>query len=244
MVTPALPWDLIAILILLGIVVPWRGVIRVRALLASPDVASADRIAIYASTIALQWVVASLTVWRCIQSGWTLRSLGISLPDPIGAITLGLGIALFFALIQRSSHRRLSRIVPEQRGRVYELAHKLMPQDATEALAFLALVCTVSLCEEFLYRGFIFAVFHNLFNQSSAAAVIGSSLLFAVAHLYQGRGGIASTFVIGTIFALARLFTGSLVPGIIGHFVIDLVAGLAAPGAIYGASDDRSVSGL
>ena len=229
----ALPWDFIVILLVLAVFVPWRGVIRVRALLAGPGTTSADRIAIYASTIALQWAAAGLTAWRCAARGLSASSLGVSLSHPLGAVGMGLAIAFAFTLLQIAGFRHLSRIPAEQRGRVYEVTRKVMPRNATEALAFTALVCTVSLCEEFLFRGFVFAVFQQVFRGSVPAAVIGSSALFAVAHLYQGRRGISTTFLLGTILALARLSTHSLAPGIIVHFVVDLLAGLAAPGALW-----------
>ncbi len=87
-----------------------------------------------------------------------------------------------------------------------------MPHNMIEALAFVALVSTVALCEEYLYRGFAFAAFQD-----------------AAGHLYQGRRGLRTTFIVGILFAAARIATASLVPSIAAHFVTDLVAGLVGP---------------
>ena len=62
-----------------------------------------------------------------------------------------------------------------------------------------------------------------------ALAAIVSSAWFSFAHLYQGRRGVITTFVVGLIFAIVRIWTGSLIPVITAHIAIDLVAGILAP---------------
>ena len=62
------PWDLLLIAAVLGIVVPWRGVTRVRALLSRADLRTMDRLVMYASTIAFRWLATGLTVWRCLAA--------------------------------------------------------------------------------------------------------------------------------------------------------------------------------
>ena len=104
-----------------------------------------------------------------------------------------------------------------------------MPHNSIEALVFVALVSTVALCEEYLYRGFAFAAFQRAAGGSMFLAAIGSSALFALGHLYQGRRGLRTTFIVGLLFAAARIATASLIPSIAAHFVTDLAAGLAGP---------------
>jgi membrane protease YdiL (CAAX protease family) len=233
-----LPWDLAAILFLLGIVVPWRGAVRVRALLDRPALTSAERIAIYASTIAFQWILSGLTAWRCVARGWSLASLGIALTDRRAAIGVGLALASALALVQFVAFRQLGRVAPERRGRLADIARKLMPQNLVEALPFVALVCTVSVCEEFLYRGFVFAAFQRVFAGSAVAAIFGSSILFGIGHFYQGRRGVANTFVLGAIFAGVRFWTGSLAPSMLAHLAVDLVAGLG--GSRWAAAQNQA----
>jgi membrane protease YdiL (CAAX protease family) len=83
-----------------------------------------------------------------------------------------------------------------------------------------------------LYRGFVFMAFVRLivnFWLPNAAAAILSSAWFSLAHLYQGRRGIITTFVVGMVFVLIRMWTGSLIPAITAHIGIDLVVGIYAP---------------
>jgi membrane protease YdiL (CAAX protease family) len=225
----ALPWDFVVILLVLGIVVPWRGMVRVRGLLAVPALSSAERISLYASTIAFQWLAASVTAWRAVARGLDAATLGLAPDDPAPGLILGAAMAVILASLQMASLRQLSRLPAEKRGHLYRISAKIMPRNLTEALVFVALVGTVSLCEELLYRGFAFAVFKQLGDGSAAVAVAGSSALFAVGHLYQGRRGVASTFVLGLLLAGARTLSASLLPSIMAHLAVDLMAGLAGP---------------
>jgi membrane protease YdiL (CAAX protease family) len=158
--------------------------------------------------------------------------LALALPD--GARTLLAFILLGGAILvhQVFSLRRLARMEPEEQGIVGELARKLMPQSGVERLAFVALAATVALCEEVIYRGFVFAVLQDATGGSLLAAALGSAALFSLAHIYQGVRGLASTFFIGVLFAGVRGATGSLAACIGAHLLVDLYAGLAAPRAL------------
>jgi membrane protease YdiL (CAAX protease family) len=97
-----------------------------------------------------------------------------------------------------------------------------------ELFPYLALAMTAGLCEEFLYRGFAIAVFSYLGLQAWVAVLI-SSVLFGLAHSYQGRGGIVMTLLIGLILGTSRIIYDSLVPAIFWHSAVDVVAGTAGP---------------
>jgi membrane protease YdiL (CAAX protease family) len=59
--------------------------------------------------------------------------------------------------------------------------------------------------------------------------VLISSALFGLAHSYQGRGGIVMTLLIGTILGASRIAYDCLVPAILWHSAVDVVAGTAGP---------------
>jgi uncharacterized protein len=58
-----------------------------------------------------------------------------------------------------------------------------------------------------------------------------SSVLFGAAHLYQGRGGLIGTGILGLLFGVFRAYTGSLLPVAAWHAAVDIVAGFA--GSLY-----------
>jgi len=72
-------------------------------------------------------------------------------------------------------------------------------------------------------------VFEDWSRGAVAAGAIGSAVCFALAHLYQGRRGLASTFAVGLLFSIVRAWTGSLLAPVVAHFVADLTVGLLAP---------------
>ncbi|MGO9640793.1 MAG: CPBP family intramembrane glutamic endopeptidase [Candidatus Acidiferrales bacterium] len=225
----AMPWDFLVILAILAVVVPWRGSVRVRQLIARPNLTPHDRIFLYASTIAFQWLAAGVTFWRCIKRGLSWADLGLVRGDPGRTVAVALGAASFLALMQWIGFRRLRRQPLPQGSRIRQIMLKLMPEARSDSLVFIALVCTVAICEEFLYRGFAFAAIFRAANNSVTIALVGSSVLFALAHSYQGRQGLLNTFLLGLIFAACRAWTTSLLPPMLAHLAVDLMAGFLIP---------------
>ena len=66
--------------------------------------------------------------------------------------------------------------------------------------------------EELMFRGLVTRAFEN---RSHAEMVLVPSLLFGLFHLEPTQ--IAGTIVLGIAFGLTRLYSGSLVPSIVGH---------------------------
>ena len=222
-----MPWDFIVILAVLGIVVPWRGTVRIRQLIALPDLSSRQRLSLYASTAVFQWLIAGIVFWRCLARGYTPAQLGFAIPSLYYAAILAIGITVVLIANQIVSVRYFARLAPEKRGFVAEFSRKLMPRTTREVVAFTGLVITVAICEEFLYRGFVQTVFLDLTGRIVAAVAI-SSLIFATGHVYQGKRGLFATFVVGVIFGVARAWTLSLTPTMVAHFATDFVAGMAS----------------
>ena len=80
-------------------------------------------------------------------------------------------------------------------------------------LLIFALAVVPAVVEESMFRGFVTAAF----AKSPLAAFLVPTLLFGAFHLEPTQA--AGTLVLGAGFALARLWTGSLVPGIVVHAV-------------------------
>jgi membrane protease YdiL (CAAX protease family) len=223
-----IPWDFWLIFAVLGVLIPWRGAVRVRRLLRMPQVAAMDRLTIYASTIAFQWVLAAVVAWRCYARGLTAADLGLIVHSPAKTALVTTLLLLVFGLLQYAGIRKMAAQNAPEHSHMRQISMRLMPRSMVEALAFVALATTASLCEEFLFRGFVFAVILRT-TSWALAAVIGSSLLFSLAHLYQGKRGLITTFLLGLLLAASRVWSGNLVPAIAGHLLVDLMAGYLAP---------------
>jgi uncharacterized protein len=232
-------WDFALILLFLGIAVPLLGRRRVRQLMQMPSTTKIERLSLYASTLAFQWIAAGVILWRTGAHEIRASQLGLAVPNPALAVTASVVLAALILLNQIVGLRRLVAQPERIQGILPQLALKLFPQDDVERLAFFALVTTVALCEELIYRGFVQRVFQDWSRGSVLVAVVGSAVFFALAHLYQGRRGLVSTLTIGLLFSTIRAWTGSLLPCIVAHFVADITVGMLAPGRLRAALADK-----
>src|SRR3984957_20167570 len=232
-----MPWDFALILIFLGVAVPLLGRRRVRQLLQIPVTTKEDRLALYASTIALQWMASAIIFWRTSARHIAAARLGLAFPRPALTVSIAIVLVVLIFFNQLIGLRRLSSQPASAPGAVPQLARKLFPQDAVERLAFFALVVTVAVCEEFIYRGFVQHVFESVAGGATYVAVFGSAGFFALAHLYQGRRGLIYTFVIGVLFSVSTVLCLSLIPAIAAHFVADFTAGMLASRFLKNAGD-------
>jgi membrane protease YdiL (CAAX protease family) len=227
-------WDFALILISLGVAVPFAGRRRIRHLLSVPETTRIDRLTLYASTIAFQSLAAGVVLWRTSARAIRPSQLGLTLGQINLTITITVVVTYLLLINQLVSLRKVASHPAELGGVLAQLALKVFPRDNLERLAFFALVATVAVCEETIYRGFAQDLFEN-WSRSTVIGVVASAVLFSLAHLYQGRRGLVSTFTIGLLFSGIRAWTGSLIPSIAAHFAADLAAGLLAPARIRAA---------
>jgi membrane protease YdiL (CAAX protease family) len=226
-----LHFDYVLILLLLGAVVPVAGKFRVDRILTGPDTSRRDRLRIYFSTVVFQWTLVATTAWRIHVHGAELNALGAVGTLSASVVVTTLVLVGVVTANQLLSLRFLAARPSELHGKVARVALRVFPRDHAEQIAFLAVVCTVAFCEEFLFRGFVQTLFAGI-SASPMIGIAGSAAFFSAAHLYQGRKGLFATFIVGVLFGGARLVSQSLFPCVIAHFVIDFIAGYYFPDRI------------
>ncbi len=97
------------------------------------------------------------------------------------------------------------------------------PATGTERRWFGFLCISAGICEESLFRGFLLHYLHVFPTSLNVTlALLLSSLIFGLQHLYQGIGGAAATVVAGFLFGLMFLLTGNLLLPMLFHAVMDL----------------------
>jgi len=234
-----MPWDILLIFFVLGVIVPWRGRKRLQELLAKPRVESRERLSLYFSTIAFQWIAATVAAWRAWAHGYTATQLGLAMPGRFRLLAITVFGAVLIVTLQWLNLRRMGRSASPLRGPIQALAERILPQSTKELIPFLALALTAGLCEELLYRGFAMAVIGRI-GLPSGVVILLSSILFGLAHLYQGRAGFVSTMVLGILFGISRAALGSLLPVIVWHVGVDVVAGTAGPKYLVNRKDVTS----
>jgi membrane protease YdiL (CAAX protease family) len=223
-----MPWDFWLILSFIGVAIPWRGYARLKKLLAMPSVDPKEKVSLYAVTIAFQWVLVGLVAWRSLVRGLTIQELGLGSHSWARVVASGLFGAICIGGLQWLNLRRIGKAEGEAPELLRKLASRLLPVNFLEYLPYSALAITAGVCEEFIYRGFAMAALSKA-GVPLWLVVILSSLLFGLAHAYQGRSGIVSTGIFGVLLAIGKVWLGSLVPIMMWHAGLDLAAGIAAP---------------
>jgi membrane protease YdiL (CAAX protease family) len=154
--------------------------------------------------------------WRTLGWGWIPQ---FKMVHAVGLAVLMMGVAVL------SEHA-----LPHQETDIEKLLK--MGMAARIAVAALA-VMTAPLIEEIVYRGVIFSSVEGLMGK--AAAVIFVTLLFALVHVPQYWGSVASIAAIlslSFVLTLLRAWTGKLLPCVATHLVyngIQAVILLLAP---------------
>jgi uncharacterized protein len=223
---------LAAVLVLLG---PLTSPLERRFFQSSPS--TRRKLAYYALNMALSWglAIAALAIygWPAISdsAGWTGWLPFPQVGRPVlGALLAGyfvLGLAPFFQSLQSARKRRAYASAYRRHAAEFPA---LLPANAIERAAFILIALTAGICEEVLYRGFLIRFLHDGAPAQSLpalpliAALLISSLAFGLGHLYQGRKGVLGTSVAGLGLGLLFLVTGSLIPAIIMHALVDLQA--------------------
>src|SRR6202051_3283595 len=118
-----------------------------------------------------------MQVWGVRSHGWS----GVAASVRFGAICIG--------GLQWLNLRRIGKMEGDAPELLKKLASRLLPVNLLEYLPYSALAITAGVCEEFIYRGFAIAAFSKM-GLPLWLVVILSSLLFGLAHAYQGRAGI------------------------------------------------------
>lgn len=101
---------------------------------------------------------------------------------------------------------------------------ELLPHTLPELRLFLGLSVTAGVAEEILFRGYLIWYLAQFGN--SVFAVIVSSVLFAIAHAYQGAKATIIIFPIGLLLAGLYIYSGSLLAPMMLHAAINCYAGI------------------
>jgi membrane protease YdiL (CAAX protease family) len=183
---------------------------------------------------------ARLRLWsRWMILLWTLTAVGIGLwlfeardwrelrfVSPQGWRLWGsVGFILTSAIIFAQPIVRMARSTRRKRIKVANpRVEQLSPRTRSELRWWIALSLSAGFCEEFIFRGYLIWAFQLLFGSWGAAAF--SVVVFAMAHAYQGAKGILAVGVVGALFTLVVLMSGSLWPAIALHALVDISQGL------------------
>lgn len=132
----------------------------------------------------------------------------------VGIVLVVISVAIvFYRTIMQLEQRYQWAFVPE-----------LLPHTLVELRLFIALSVTAGVAEEILFRGYLIWYLNQFGNM--AFSVLVSSILFAIAHAYQGAKATIVIFPIGLLLALLYVYSGSLLAPMMLHAAINCYAGI------------------
>lgn len=172
----------------------------------------------FLQTIFAQLYLVFLAVFAAVRNGVNLLALP---PQPWRAYGLA---ALFLAILLGVMSWRWPHRDRQSKERVV----RLLPRQRSELPLYFALCAAAGICEEIVYRGVTTALLARL-TGSLAAAIAIAAVVFALAHVVQGRRAtIAIVFIALGAHALV-LVTRSLFPVMAAHALYDAIAGVLMP---------------
>ena len=136
----------------------------------------------------------------------------------------GLIAALFFAVTVHATIVLLFRLVPypvEEFRRGYDLS--FIPGQSMRWIAVMISAASAAICEETGFRGFMQQPIEE--RHGVWIAVLISAFFFTTLHLTKAwalLGMIPIVFGAGILLGALAWSAGSLIPGMIGHFVMDV----------------------
>jgi membrane protease YdiL (CAAX protease family) len=132
--------------------------------------------------------------------------------------------AIFFAATIHASIVLLFRFVPFPTAafrRGYNLS--FIPSPPLKWLAVVTSAMSAAICEETGFRGYMQRPIEQ--HHGARTAILLSSIFFTLAHLTKGwatAGMVPIVFGAGILLGLLAWSSGSLIPGMIGHVIMDI----------------------
>lgn len=221
-------WDY-GLIALVAVILPIRGYYENKKVQAELAAGNREIIpAAYKESMAGLWIIALAVMLVWGFTGRPFAGLGLvlepSAPHIIAmALTAIATVALTVQVLQVRKKREAASKFLDQLAAA-PAVERILPQNEREYRLFGWLSVTAGVTEEVIFRGYLIAVFAVFMPLWAAAAL--SLALFTAAHLYQDTGtALVRVMLVGAALTALYLLSGSLIPAIILHAVVDLSSG-------------------
>jgi membrane protease YdiL (CAAX protease family) len=222
---------LFALLLAIPVIERWWTWPRFLKRLASGD--PGVRAAFYGSLMIGEWVPAVCLVgywaWKARPWSWLMLA-GTETPLKFGIppglrLWVGLGfVALLIGVfvMQRAAVVKRPEAMERLRPKL-AYAEPILPHTSWERSLFRFVSLTAGVTEELFYRGFL--IWFLMAWMGPAAAVLVSSAMFGLGHIYMGWAQAPKTALVGLVMALVVFSSASLWPAMLLHAAIDWNSG-------------------
>ena len=169
------------------------------------------RIAFALAPVALVW-------YLLVRSGEGLRSLGIDRTQPARDLIRGAGLAALVGGIGLVGY-----LVAYQSGANLAVVAQALPSEWWRWPVLIGAALQNSVVEEVIVVGFLMRRLTQL-GWGPWATIATSALARGSYHLYQGIGGLLGNIAMGGLFGWLFVRWGRVLPMIVAHALIDIVA--------------------
>lgn len=178
----------------------------------------------YLTLLAWEWAWVLVVAVILIATPHPLVAIGLRRSGPapfpveVTAAVAGsavLSMALTIALSALSTKQRAAM------AKLLEPVSALLPTTSAERWLYATLALTAGICEELVYRGFLFFYLGTL-GLPPVVIILASGAVFGLGHFYQGWKGVVQTGLGGVAFGVLYWLFDSIVPAMILHALIDL----------------------
>lgn len=218
------------------LLIPWQSVKGIRLLDAAVVRDSEARLHFYRSAIISQWALALITlavIWNADSD--FLSTLFTSELTADSLLIVGLAA---LALMSQSPLVPFVRSRMEHSRSIRKMLYpmrNILPRTDAEGSLWISVSLTAGICEEILFRGFLFYYAQSIIGLEAAGAVALSTAVFAFGHLYQGTANMLRVAVVGAILGIVFAVTSNLIYCMALHALLDL--GALRMGAFVPADD-------
>lgn len=183
------------------------------------------RVGAYRETMAGLWLPTFVLLALVFNGNVSGFDIGIRWQWDL-ANQIGTGLLIVLCGYFVMSLKQLDNDSKARKGAEEQLEHLryFMPTNNKERRYFtFGVSVAAGVCEELLYRGFMMTALGQY--MPTWAAVVLSSLIFGLGHVYQGYSHILRTAMMGVVMALIYLATDSLLIPILFHIAVDVYSG-------------------
>ncbi|AHM60643.1 abortive infection bacteriophage resistance protein, Abi superfamily [Flammeovirgaceae bacterium 311] len=178
------------------------------------------RLTDYKRTIVIFWLATALIVFRAV-----LRN---SLIDDFYPVFNTTGIILSILLVAFIIFQTIQAKITIKTASVVkanmEYIYHYLPKTPKELRWFTGLSLSAGICEEIIFRLFLFEFLLDYTHISIALVVVNA--LFAITHIGSGKQNLFSSFFLGILFSTIYYFTNNIWIVITLHAAIDVHAGI------------------
>jgi membrane protease YdiL (CAAX protease family) len=176
----------------------------------------------YVQIIFIQWVTVGIIALYWWMTHRDFQDLGFINHSETIKDFLEFLVGFLFVLIVNYIIIMNVKSIKKKLYQQLESVEFMLPENFQERMLFIFVALTAGFCEEVIYRGFMFDYFKELpFHLPLWMIAIITSIIFGMAHLYQGWKNVIGTGIMGFALAYFYIYFGTIWVPMIVHMIID-----------------------